>query len=123
MEKENISTPIEKSEKDIFMEKVENAKPETILKIKEILKKPATWAGVFAVIAGSFVAKRVFGEHSTLAENIDSLPPETIKEILIAYRILAVSMIGMGASMITLGINKGIDSAKTEKALQEEDES
>ena len=123
MEKENISTPEVKSERDIFMEKVENAKPETILKIKEILKKPATWAGIFAVIAGSFVAKRVFGEHSTLAENIDSLPPETIKEILIAYRILAVSMIGMGASMITLGINKGIDSAKVEKVLEEENES
>ena len=123
MEKENISTPEVKSERDIFMEKVENAKPETILKIKEILKKPATWAGIFAVIAGSFVATRVSGEHSTLAENIDSLPPETLTEILIAYRILAVSMIGMGASMITLGINKGIDSAKVEKVLEEENES
>lgn len=121
MEKENISTPEVKSERDIFMEKVENAKPETILKIKEILKKPVTWAGLFAVIAGSFVAKRVFGENSTLAENIDSFPPETIKEILIAYKTLAVSMIAMGAGMISIGVNEGSHNAKVEKVLEEEE--
>ncbi|MBP9772588.1 MAG: hypothetical protein KBD26_02020 [Candidatus Pacebacteria bacterium] len=124
MDKEPIQNKIENTESvdmEKFGDNIKNASPSTLLKIKEVMKRPETWFGIATVAAGALVGNQVFNHSETVNENLDSLGNgvEDFRDILNAYKVLAGSIISSGVLMTLMGINKGNNLAK-QKANQEE---
>lgn len=124
MDKEPIQNKIENTESvdmEQFGENIKNASPSTLLKIKEVMKRPETWIGIATVAAGVLVGNQVLSHDEVMQENWDDLgkSAESFREILNAYKVFAGSVLTMGVSLTILGINKGGDIAKQKANLEE----
>ena len=126
MEREPIDSSVEKTEQEIFMEKVEKASPSTLEKIKETMKRPETWLGTVMLVGGGYyMISRIFEvDQQVVKETTEGLSSNTeaIKEFLLALKVMTGTVIFASSVLTFFGIKKGIHNAKVDKALEEEDE-
>ncbi len=124
MDKEPIQNKIENTQSvniEQFGENIKNASASTLLKIKEIMKRPETWTGILTLTAGVLIGNQVLNHDEIMQENWDDLgkSAESFREILNAYKVFAGSVLTIGVLLTVLGINKGGDIAKQKANLEE----
>ena len=115
MDKEPTQNTIENTESvdmEQFGENIKNASPSTLLKIKEVMKRPETWTGIATMVMGSIVGVQVFEHSEVVKENWDDLgkSAESFRGVLNAYKVFASGVFTMGVLVTMLGISKGGDS-------------
>ncbi|QQR76950.1 hypothetical protein IPJ63_01680 [Candidatus Nomurabacteria bacterium] len=124
MDKEPTQNTIENTESvdmEQFGENIKNASPSTLLKIKEVMKRPETWTGIATMVMGSIVGVQVFEHSEVVKENWDDLgkSAESFRGVLNAYKVFASGVFTMGVLVTMLGISKGGDIAKQKANLEQ----
>lgn len=98
----------EKVNMGIFETRIQAASPNTLNQIWNVMKSKETWAGLFVAAAGSYLCNQAFANEPMVIQNIiesmkENAPnpdPEKIRQVLLALKIVAASILAEGATIV-----------------------
>lgn len=108
-------TKTEKVNMDSFEEKIKGASPGVLDQIWNVMKSKETWAGLLIAAAGSYLCNQAFINEPMVIDNImtamkENAPnpdPEKIRQVLLALKVIAASVVTEGALLTFAGfLNK-----------------
>ena len=111
-EKSPESTPINT---EAFDNRIKNASHGTLNQIWNVMKSKETWAGLLIAAAGSYLCEQAFINEPMVIDNIitamkENAPnpdPEKIRQVLLALKVIAASVVTEGAALVFSGfLNK-----------------
>lgn len=108
-------TETEKVNMGVFETRIQAASPNTLNQIWNVMKSKETWAGLLIAAAGSYLCNQAFVNEPMMIQNImesmkENAPnpdPEKIRQVLLALKIIAASVLAEGAVLVFAGfLNK-----------------
>jgi len=100
---------------DAFGKRIEDASPDTLNQIWNIMKNKATMAGMLAVAMGSYLFSQLYEPMvvqnilESMKENASNPDPEKIRQVLLGFKMIAGSVAGIG---ILLTVDGFLDRKK-----------
>lgn len=94
-----------------FEQNVANASPEKLKLVGNMLKEKVTWAGIFTMAFGAYISKTAFNDSEMLQNLMDTgfKNPEDIKDLLLAFKVVAGGVLAIGATEIAMGFDLAKD--------------